>query len=45
MKSFSLKTQLITAFLIAGLVPITGVGYYTYRESKVNLEEQLKVAL
>jgi methyl-accepting chemotaxis protein len=40
MKKLGLKGKLITAFLFAGLVPMIGVGFYTYQQSKVNLEEQ-----
>ena len=40
MKKFGLKGKLVSAFLLTGLVPMMGIGYYTYQQSKTNLEIQ-----
>lgn len=40
MRKMGLKGKLISAFLFAGLVPMMGVGVYTYKRSKNNLEKQ-----
>ena len=38
MKRLNLKTKLVIAFLLVGLIPLAGIGYYAYNKTSEALE-------